>query len=198
MAVNCIALRRNAFYNSDGTLDSVEGGTLYTTIERNEQDVSLNPELNAFVDYINSLTDGWAIAAGIPPTLEEAQARQLRVIEQAASSSLLLNGFDAVFVPTEAEPEDGIPTHYNSGLMDQVNLLEAIKLAELGQDVPYICIQDGSKKVVVHTLAQLEAAFLAGALVKEAALAQVMTLSQQIMQATTVEEVYAVTWSVAP
>lgn len=141
-----------------------------------------NPDWVAF--------DEWKNAGGIPtegpvkPPLEEVRANKLWELEAACDGEILA-GF-----PSDAL---GDLHHYDSDIVDQINLLGAVML---GQPTPHKCRKDGEadKQWHTHTAAQMRKVVADGATHRRGILQKFTNLKQSVKAMTDAAQIESVVW----
>lgn len=141
-----------------------------------------NPDWVAF--------DEWKNAGGVPyqeapgPSLEDAKIVKIQEMENFCDQEILA-GFTSSAL--------GASHHYDSGIVDQINLLGVVML---GKPTPYKCRKDGEadKQWQVHTPPQMQQVVADGAMARMVILQKFTELKARIAALTTHDEVASVEW----
>jgi hypothetical protein len=120
------------------------------------------------------------------PTLEDIKAGKLAALSYACQEEVF-SGFSSDAL--------GSPHTYSSQIEDQMNLIGVQIQAIAGQSVNYVCVDSaGVKEGRLHTPAQIQQVFAAGAGIKQNLISKFHQLREQVEAATIADVVHQISW----
>lgn len=146
------------------------------------------PDLPDVYEVSESVQLEWIYTEGEFKPSRAIKDAQIEIINAACAAEIVAG------VYSEAS---GVRRKYDSDIVDQLNFMQAMKMAELtGEPVSYRCWKENGsgKEWVPHTYAQFCQVLADGAVSKAALLLKCSTIKDAIEEARTVEEIKAQTW----
>lgn len=177
-----------AYKDRDGQIVLVHDG-VQTTLASQEGDTVAHQQLAVFLD------GGGEIAEEAPfASLEDAKAARLNQLT-ADCSTAIVGGYQSDAL--------GASHHYPSGMVDQINMMGSVTASLLpdladGWQTPFWCrAANGSWAFRAHTASQIQQAGRDGKAHVVICQATLEGLAQLVSEATSIEDVAAVTWQLA-